>query len=199
MTKTTKHHLATAALCVWPLWLCACSNTSELLKAPSGLVTGTIEKIQSIPIPALPEADPEPTGSPTEIYTRIARGATVCWFGAHGALKRSHIFHAEAEPPAKGGRSEIIIHEKDSVTPNPRGNRAFRVLVTPSGDTATVEAENSRFPLETGQRMRSDVRRWARGDLRCGDANQTKGWEPQQKPPEPETPNARPKSRERQT
>lgn len=186
------------------LALQACSSGEALLKAPAGLVTGTaglvtgtIEKIGEI---KLPEIDKEPTGSPTEIYTRIARGMTVCWLGSHGQLKGSHILHAEAAPPSRGGRAEIVIHERDTTTPNPRGNRAFRVLITPSAETAVVESENARFPLETGQRMSADVRRWGRGDLSCSDMAHTKGWEAQPATPEPSPP-AKPKAkgRERQT
>ena len=161
----------------------ACANGQDLLKGPSQLVTGAAATLAQLPTPTLPVADSEPTGSPTELYTRIARGVTSCWFGAHGALKGHYILHAEAEPPARGGRSELVIHEIDLAMPNPRGNRWFRVTITPGGDTATVESENIRFPIETGQSMRAQVRRWARGDLSCGDA-QIKGWDAEHKVPD---------------
>jgi hypothetical protein len=47
--------------------------------------------------------------------------------------------------------------------------------------------------------MRSDVRRWARGDLSCADGALTKGWDAQQKAPEPEVPKPPMKSREHHT
>jgi hypothetical protein len=162
----------------------------DLLKAPTSLVTGAAETLAKIKPPTLPVADLDPTGSPTEIYTRVARGVTTCWFGAHGTLKPTHILHAEAEPPSRGGRSELVIHEKDLSLPNPRGNRAFRVSIIPTGETATLEVENVRFPLETGQQMRAAVRRWSRGDLSCADSAKTEGWAADNTAPEPAKPRA---------
>ena len=173
------HYLVCTAVCAAAWALSGCGGGDNALKAPAGLVIGAIDKIASTP---LPSADPDPIGPPTEIYTRIARGATVCWFGTHGTLRATHIFNAEAEPPSKGGRAEIVIHEKDTSMPNPRGNRAFRVQVIPTGDTSKLEIENIRFPLETGQKMTADVRRWARNDLSCGEAVQTKGWDAERMP-----------------
>lgn len=148
----------------------------------------------------LPSVDADPIGSPIELYTRIGRGAGICWFGTHGELKPTHIFHAEVAPPSKGGRSEIVIHEKDLNMPNPRGNRAFRVHISPDGDNAALEIENIRFPLEVGQRMTADVRRWARNDLTCHDAAHTKGWDAKNGSPQADPP-AKPaaKARERKT
>jgi hypothetical protein len=164
--------------------LAACSSGEELLKAQAGLVNSAAQSLAKVPLPV---ADAEPVGSPTEIYTRIARGVTACWFGSHGDLKGTHLLHADAEPPARGGRSELVIHEKDKEMPNPRGNRAFRVTITPNGDNATLEIENVRFSLEKGQSMRAQVRRWARNDLTCGDTPKTEGWDAQHKAPEEPT------------
>lgn len=186
--------------------MAGCGSTgSDLLKAPAGLVTAgteavakTAEAVANVPLPKL---DPEPVGSPIEIYTRIGRGAGICWFGTHGELKATHIFHAEVAPASKGGRSEIVIHEKDLSMPNPRGNRAFRVHISPKGDdNAELEIENIRFPIEVGQRMTADIRRWARNDLTCHEAAHTKGWDAQNGPPQPDKP-AKPAAnpRERKT
>jgi hypothetical protein len=146
-----------------------------------GLTTGALATLATAAVPELPQIDSDPIGPPTELYARIARGAQNCWFGGNGPLKSQYIFHADAEPPSKGGQAEIVIHEIDKSTPNPRGARAFRVTVTPSGDTSTVQSENSRFSLEVGQRMSADVRRWARNDLSCVAKGQTNGWMPQDK------------------
>lgn len=190
------------------LGMAGCGGSAGLLKPPAGLVSGTLEnrpaaaapapagqpaqfalptlpQLPALPaLPALPSPDSDPLGSPTEIYTRVARGATVCWFGPHGPLRGTHIFNAEADPPSKGGRAEIVIHERDASMPNPRGNRAFRVQILPVGERSQLEVENIRFPLETGQSMTADVRRWARNDLSCQNAPQTKGWDAVSKPPE---------------
>ena len=179
------------------LALVGCSGGGDLLKAPAGFATGTLDKIASTPLPAFPSADPDPVGPPTEIYRRIARGATVCWFGTHGPLKATHIFNAEAEPPSAGGRAEIVLHERDIGKPDPRGNRAFRVQITPIGETSKLEIENIRFPIDTGQAMIADVRRWARNDLGCGATALTKGWDANNRPPENPAPS--PKGRDRRT
>ncbi len=46
--------------------------------------------------------------SPTDVYTRIARGALTCWFGAAGPLKGTHIYHAEAAPASQGDKPRSI-------------------------------------------------------------------------------------------
>lgn len=140
-----------------------------MLAQPSAIVASGITTLGSVSMPtvALPEADPDPVGTPTELYNRIARGATRCWFGADGGLKANYIFNASAEPGSKGGSAEIIIHEKDPRMPDPRGNRWFRVQIMAAGDSATVEVENIRFPTDVGQRMEREVRRWARDDMNC--------------------------------
>ena len=175
--------IAAAPVCA----LLAACNGAELLKSPQNMVAATTEALGNV---SLPQADGDPIGSPIEIYTRIGRGAGLCWFGTHGELKRTHIFYAEAAPPAKGGRSDIVLHERDPNMPNPRGNRAFHIHITPAGDNATLEIENLRFPLEVGQRMTADVRRWARDDLTCSSAPATKGWDshPTPAPISPPTP-----------
>ena len=185
------------------LLLGACSSSLDqlnigttALNAPGTLVTNSVAAIANI---SLPKADGDPIGAPIEIYTRVAHGAQLCWFGAHGALRATHIFHADAEPSAKGGRSEIVIHEKDASMPNPRGNRAFRVQITPSGDNAALDIENIRFPIETGHKMTADVRRWARNDLTCSDAASLKGWESQNTGPSAPAPVKPAKASERRT
>jgi hypothetical protein len=182
-TSSGRSSLWGLALSLLATSLAGCAgNTLPTLEAPSlgaGLTTGALANLATAAIPELPQVDPDPIGPPTELYARIARGAQTCWFGGNGPLKRQYIFHADAEPPSKGGQAEIVIHEIDKSTPNPRGARAFRVTVTPTGDTSTVQSENARFPLEIGQRMTADVRRWARNDLSCVAKGQTNGWTPQ--------------------
>jgi hypothetical protein len=186
------------------LLLAACSGSQELLKnstgalnAPAALVAKSVDAIASI---ELPKADSDPIGTPTEIYTRIAHGAQLCWFGTHGTLKGLYIFHADAAPPSRGGMAEIIIHERDAQMPNPRGNRAFRVQITPAGENASLMIENIRFSIEAGHRMTADVRRWARNDLTCRDDYNVKGWDAESAPTPAQPPAKAPtKIRERRT
>src|SRR5262245_51906233 len=64
---------------------------------------------------------------PTEVYANIARGAMACWFGAHGTLAKSHIFHAEVDPPWRGSRAHIAVHERVPDADHPWGFKAFKI------------------------------------------------------------------------
>jgi hypothetical protein len=125
-------------------------------------------------------------GSPTDVYARVARGAMACWFGSAGPLKANYIYHAEAAPASQGGKSEIVIHERDRQSENPRGLRAFRVAIAPKGETATVDIEILKLPDPLARSMEKDVRRWAAGAIGCADG---KGqWSPHEtRSPEIET------------
>ena len=68
-------------------------------------------------------------GTPTEVYALVAGGALRCWLGADGPLKATHVFHAEAAPPAEGGAAEIVLHERDPCLPGPAGPSRFPSLV----------------------------------------------------------------------
>ena len=43
------------------------------------------------PLKALITPEGVVVGTPTEVYTRIARGVLTCWFGAAGPLKKAYI------------------------------------------------------------------------------------------------------------
>ena len=108
-------------------------------------------------LPALPQLTGTVTeapivGSPTEVYERVARGAMSCWFGTNGPLKANYVYHAEAEPAGKGGKAEIVIHERDRrPTENPKGIRAYRVAITPEDGQTTLVFENLKLPEPDGQ------------------------------------------------
>lgn len=140
--------------------------------ALAALVAGGCETAS--PLPALPDIaealslnDDEVVGSPTEVYMRIARGAMACWFGSSGPLKLNYVYHAEAQPAAKGGKSEIVIHERDRKSDNQKGLRAFRVQIKPSGESADVAVENLKLEGALATEMEADVRRWASGAIGC--------------------------------
>jgi hypothetical protein len=126
------------------------------------------------PLPALPDIaealslnQDEVVGSPTEVYLRVARGAMACWFGSSGPMKLNYVYHAQAQPAAKGGKAEIVIHERDRKNDNQKGLRAFRVQIKPSGDSADVAVENLKLDETLATAMEADVRRWASGALGC--------------------------------
>jgi len=82
-------------------------------------------------------------GHARALYELVARGALGCWFGAGGPLKTSHVFQAEAAPPAEGGAAEIVLHERelageDVSVDNPDYTGLFAVA---NGETTLAEAE----------------------------------------------------------
>ncbi len=109
-------------------------------------------------------------GTPTEVYTRVARGALTCWFGAAGPLKSRYIYHADADPPSKGGRSEIVIFEKDAAADDPRSVRVYRLLISTVDEKTKLEIENLKISEPLAARLKGDIDRWAgeRGGLRRG-------------------------------
>ncbi|MDX2290440.1 MAG: hypothetical protein NW217_16690 [Hyphomicrobiaceae bacterium] len=121
----------------------------------------------------------QPVGTATEVYTRVARGALTCWMGAHGPLKGTHLFQADAEPAHKGGRSEIALHERIADAPNKPGRRVYAVTIEPHGERATVEAQNLHLPPAQGDGMHQDVQRWAANEEGCLPDGVTAGWEAQ--------------------
>ena len=135
--------------------------------------------LPSLPKISLPEGPPPVVGTPTEVYARIGRGAMACWFGANGILKSSHIYDATAEPAHKGGKAEIIIRERDESAQSPRGLKAFRVLIVPSGsDQTSVVAENLKLPAATGARMKKSVAAWSVGKQGCDPDAFAGAWAP---------------------
>lgn len=130
---------------------------------------------------ALPaSANGDPAGSATELYTRIARGAVGCWFGSDGGMKKDYIYHADADAPSRGGKAEVTIHVRDPSQPNPRGAKAYKILITPKDEqSATVATENLKLPEEQAKAMTDDVNRWARGEQGCRGATTATGWSAQ--------------------
>jgi hypothetical protein len=118
--------------------------------------------------------------SATALYTRVARGALVCWFGRGGPLKRDYIYHADAHPPSRGGGADIGIHVRDLAAPSPRGVRAFRVLIAAEGSGATFSIENLKMPEALAARMTRDVERWAIEEAGCGEPVPLSGWAAQE-------------------
>lgn len=128
-------------------------------------------------------------GPPVEVYARVARGAMACWFGTAGPLKAKYVYHAEVQPPAQGGRAEIVIHERDRTSENPRGLRAFRIAIAPDGEASSLTVETLKLPGPLAKSMQKDVRRWAAGAIGCSGADP--GWEPRS-PKAPEKPKKKP-------
>lgn len=162
--------LASAGAAILLLQACA----SESTPGTSGLPA--LDKLPSLPIlPSLAGTE-EISGSPTEVYTSIARGVLTCWFGATGPLKQDYIYHADADPPSKGGASEIAIRTRDREAADPRSLRAFRIGIAPGAERTHVEVENSTLPEPLAEHLKADVVRWAAGNEGCGEPAMTAGW-----------------------
>ena len=160
----------------------ACSSLGGEGSSPS-LTLPAMPSLPSIgSISGASTADDAPiVGSATEIYARVARGANTCWFVGGGPLnagplKKAYIYHAEADAPSRGGKAEIVIHERDLRQPNPRGAKAYRVDIEPAGETATLKTENLKMPEPMAAAMTADVNRWAKGDQGCQGASTAAGW-----------------------
>jgi hypothetical protein len=106
-------------------------------------------------------------GTPSEVYALVARGALNCWFGADGPLSKSHIFHANAAPPAQGGAADIALHERDPTASDPRGVRAFRITFDAAAGGVRVSAASLKIPAPMSELMTRDVEVWAKGGAGC--------------------------------
>ena len=153
-----------------------------LLTGCSGGVAPELPAAGSLQLPSLPAlTGSNVVGTPTELYTRIARGAVTCWFGASGPLKGRHIYHADAEPESKGGAAEITIFVKDtSAGPNPKALKAFQIAIKPTGGTPELGVENFKIEEPLAARLRADVTRWAAAEEGCGQGPVTQGWDARQ-------------------
>lgn len=166
--------------------LAACSGSSVELP------TMALPSVPKLDVPKLPDMTPppepvvqhdQPIGSPTEIYSRVARGANSCWFGGSGPLKKEYIYHAEADAPSRGGKAEITIHQRDPSQPNPRGAKAFKVKIDQVEDKTTLLTENLKMPEPMARGMVSDVSRWSKGDQGCAGSSTVAGWGEAAPPP----------------
>jgi hypothetical protein len=117
----------------------------------------------SVATPSQPyETSVVASGTPTGVFTQVAQGTLGCWFGVNGPLKASHVYHAEAEPPAKGGEAEIVIHERDLSHRDQRGPRAYRISFAGEMGGVRVTAAALKLQLRLAEAMARDVETWAK-------------------------------------
>jgi len=160
----------TSAICAAVAILAGgCSNASPPSLPSLSEITGTVSEAPVV-------------GAPTEVYSRVARGAMACWFGTSGPLKANYVYHAEAEPAGQGGKAEILIHERDRSKDTQKGDKAFRVGIAKDGEGTALAVENMKLPDAMAKSMEADVRRWGAGSIGCAAGD--KGWE--LRPPEAE-------------
>jgi hypothetical protein len=170
-------------VCLMAAFAAGCSTGA----APT-LTSGLPEK-EAVPapeaLPALPgmsaianltKGAALPVGTPTDVYTRVARGALTCWFGASGPLKGPYIYHADADPPSKGGKAEIDIRTRDRDAADPRSLKAFHIGIEAGGEGTRVDVQNVKIPEPLAARLTADVSRWAADQEGCGETPITSGW-----------------------
>ncbi len=155
------------------------AEKDELEAAKTAQPAVSFPDLSSIPDLATPV--PRIRGTPTQIYTRIARGAVTCWFGAHGSLKATHVYSAVAKPPSQGGQARILIHKKDTSLRDKRGMRAYAIDIVPDGKTAKLEIQNAQMGEPRGTNMANDARRWAAGQEGCVAKPVAVGWDAEDK------------------
>jgi hypothetical protein len=153
---------------------------SSVLMLTAAVLAGCSSATPNLPTVAMPDVAaltpklapaeaPRPTGTPTEIYTRVGRGILTCWFGPGGPLKPAYIYNADAQPPSKGGGAVISIHQRDREAADPRSIRAWKLAIVPAPEGTTVEIENFKLPPEIAEPLARDARRWAAGEEDCGE------------------------------
>lgn len=167
------------ALCVVVpvLGLAACAQPGSLANAvpPGQIATGSIDpkpakgpdteqRVQSLTDANFSFLVP---GTPADIYVMVARGAMSCWFSPAGPLRRSHVFTADVDPPARGGAALISLHEKDVKAGDQRGARAYQIAMTTAPGGTQVAIATPKMPPEIAEAMKVDVQIWARGKQSC--------------------------------
>jgi hypothetical protein len=143
---------------------CSSGNLPQLPAGSSPVETGAVAG----PAEAAPyETTTIAQGTPTEVYALVAGGALRCWFGGDGPLKATHVFHAEAAPPAEGGAAEIVLHERDPSFRDQRGPRAFRVSFAGNAGGVRVGITSIKIAAPLSELMVRDVSVWAGGGAGC--------------------------------
>lgn len=144
-----------------PFWFAGCAAQTITSAIPAAVALPALPSISAPGEPALI------AGTPTEVYAMIARGATSCWFAPTGQLKATHVFHADAEPPSRGGAVEIAIHVRDNDNSKTWGMRVFRINLTVAGEQTAIDVQNFKIQEETAALMRADAFHWATGGRDC--------------------------------
>ncbi len=130
--------------------------------------TGAIAAAPAAELPAGPhETSLFVAGTPTGVFAQVARGALGCWFAADGPLKATHVYRAEAQPPARGGDAEISIHERDATVRDLRGPRVYKISFTAESTGVRVATIAMKHELKVAEAMARDVAVWAKGGEGC--------------------------------
>ena len=115
-------------------------------------------------------------GETQTVYARIARSARACWFKPGGLIKNTHMFYAEAQPQAQGGRAELSIRlRRQDGRP---GDKAYLVSLVPAGTNTLYATRNITLAEKTAGKLTRDVKRWANAELGCNPSHKRE-WAPE--------------------
>ncbi len=145
--------------------LCHLAITAVLIS-----VAGCASNTPPLITAALPVATGSASVTPKIAYSRIAKGATRCWFGQTGPLRATHIFHAKVAPPSDGGDVEISVHKRVYRQKTPLGAKVYRVRIRQAGSGSDVTIDNIGMAAEIATLMRRDLNGWIGGGQKCSAA-----------------------------
>lgn len=111
-------------------------------------------------------------GRPGEIYQRIARQATRCWFGPFGRFRTQYIMHADVPAPASTEPVTVTVHRRLQSSKRPWGPGLLRLEMT---GTSTTNLSFTKLDLDPATRkvMTVGLTRWANGRTDCGGSSGT--------------------------
>lgn len=205
-TSLLRHAAAAITVVASGVMLAACAGAGLETTALQSSGVGATLSLPSLPKIELPSGPPPNVGTPIEVYGRIGRGLRQCWLGPDRPLNAGYLYEASTEPAHKGGRSEIVIRERETNGPSTRGSRAFTILISPDpshSDQSVVEVQNAKLPQAQAADIERQVKGWATGALGCDDGSAKAAWQPQQetgaKPAADTKPSRRSKSKSKTT
>ena len=104
--------------------------------------------------------------APAEIYQRIARNASQCWFGPFGSAYRDLITSVDVPPPNSSAPVSMSVHRRLKDVKTPWGPALMRVVLSGTESTS-IEYQNIGFDGPTFDQMSIGFTRWANGSNTC--------------------------------
>lgn len=106
------------------------------------------------------------SGRPRAIYERVARQASLCWFGPFGSVHARYIMHADVPPPSSSAPVTMAIHRRLKNRKKPWGPAVFRAELK-GKSTTTLTYRNLGLSARTMTRMSDGFTKWANGRKKC--------------------------------
>ena len=127
------------------------------------------------------------SGKPIDIYQRIARQASTCWFGPFGSAYHEYMTSADVPPSPSTGPVTIVVHRRLKDKKTPWGPTLMRAVLT--GNTTTcLDFQNVGLDQTTLNKMKNGFTRWANGSELCEKLERAEPqWQPVAHAPQPTT------------